>query len=268
MRVSELERSLFECYPRSVAEPWDHVGLSVGRPDEELGVACVALDASPRNVGRAHELGAGVLVTHHPVYISAPASFVPECAAAPQGAAAVFTAAELGVSVISMHTNLDRSPDARAILPELLGVGAQTSLEYPSQPDRAGIGAIAKTAPERLGDLARRVARVFSTEPRVWGDPACEIAKLAFVPGALGDLGGAAIDVGADVLITGEAGYHVCQDLAACGCSVILLGHDRSEEPFVDVLARRLIRIGLSGDAVKIIRSSAQWWTISKGDLL
>ena len=34
-----------------------------------------------------------------------------------------------------------------------------------------------------------------------------------------------------------EAGYHVCQDLAARGLGIILLGHDASEQPFTKVLA-------------------------------
>ena len=44
--------------------------------------------------------------------------------------------------------------------------------------------------------------------------------------------------------MTGEAGYHVAQDLALRGLSVILLGHDRSEEPFVDILMNSAVDAG------------------------
>lgn len=75
MIVAELERALLARYPKTDAEPWDHVGLSVGDPAVEItGVAC-ALDATEANVLRAQEAGANVLLTHHPVYIKAPEAF-------------------------------------------------------------------------------------------------------------------------------------------------------------------------------------------------
>ena len=62
MIVAELERALLARYPKTDAESWDHVGLSVGDPAAEItGVAC-ALDATEANVHRAQEAGANVLV--------------------------------------------------------------------------------------------------------------------------------------------------------------------------------------------------------------
>ena len=66
MIVAELERALLARYPKTDAESWDHVGLSVGDPAAQItGVAC-ALDATEANVHRALEAGANVLLTHHP----------------------------------------------------------------------------------------------------------------------------------------------------------------------------------------------------------
>ena len=63
MIVAELERALLARYPMTDAEPWDHIGLSVGDPDDEIrGVAC-ALDATEVNVHRALEAGVNVLLT-------------------------------------------------------------------------------------------------------------------------------------------------------------------------------------------------------------
>ena len=77
-----------------------------------------------------------------------------------------------------------------------------------------------------------------------------------------------AIDAGADVIVTGEAGYHVAQDLALRGLGVILLGHDRSEEPFVDILMNSAVDAGVDPrHAIKIL-NSCQWWTVTKGENL
>lgn len=53
MIVAELERALLARYPKTDAEPWDHAGLSVGDPDDEIrgvavrltlpGTTCIAL---------------------------------------------------------------------------------------------------------------------------------------------------------------------------------------------------------------------------------
>ena len=109
MIVAELERALLARYPKTDAESWDHVGLSVGDPAAEItGVAC-ALDATEANVHHAQEAGANVLLTHHPIYIKAPEAFCPSDSTRPQCSAALYEAARCGVSIISLHTNLDRS---------------------------------------------------------------------------------------------------------------------------------------------------------------
>lgn len=127
MLISELLEGLLGLFPADTAEPWDHVGLSVGRPDDEVRGVTVALDASEANVRRAAADGSNVLLTHHPVYIKTPQAFVPASPAYPSSAAAVFSAVECGVSIISLHTNLDRSLEVRELLPSLVDLTAATS---------------------------------------------------------------------------------------------------------------------------------------------
>ena len=147
MNVGELERALFEAFPARDAEPWDRVGLSVGDPDAEVaGVAC-ALDATVASLDEAFRRGANVLVTHHPVYLSAPDRFCPAAPGRPSSSATVFEAARRGVGIISMHTNLDRSCAARTLLPRLMELTASTSLEWAEEPERTGIGGICETDP-------------------------------------------------------------------------------------------------------------------------
>lgn len=269
MIVAELERALLARYPKMDAEGWDHVGLSVGDPAAEItGVAC-ALDATEANVRRAQEAGANVLLTHHPVYIKAPDVFCPADATRPQCSAALYEAARCGVSIISLHTNLDRSHEARVCLSELLGAEPMSSLEHMDDPEACGLGALATLGdPYNLRDLAARAATVFGSDPRVWGEADHPCRTVAILGGSLGDFGELVIDSGADVIVTGEAGYHVAQDLALRGLGVILLGHDRSEEPFVDILMNSAVDAGVDPrHAIKIL-NPCQWWTVTKGENL
>ena len=265
MKVRELEGALLERFPLADAEDWDHVGLSVGEPDAEVRAVSCALDASERNVRLAAAHGSNVLLTHHPVYLEAPAALTPAEPARPASGAAAYTAVRLGVSIISLHTNLDRSREAREILPGLVGLAAESSLEHPDDPSATGLGAICAGPGITLGEFAGHLARAFGTEPRVWGDADAPIDRTAFLGGSLGHFGELALAAGAQVVVTGEAGYHVAQDLALRGCAPVLLGHDRSEEPFVNVLARALCDLGLDGSCIDILDGPRQWWTAGEG---
>ena len=109
MQVRDLERLVFERFPRQLAESWDRPGLSVGDPTEEVACIACALDPTPTNVRAAASLGANVLLTHHPAFLDPPFPMTPEARTSSQGGAAAYEAARLGVSLIAMHTNLDRS---------------------------------------------------------------------------------------------------------------------------------------------------------------
>lgn len=267
MHISDLEAGLFEAFPAEDAETWDHVGLSVGRPrDEVRGIAC-ALDVTCANIDEAHARGANVLLTHHPIYLKAPDLFAPAEPTRLAASGALYRAIELGMSVISLHTNLDRSRQARDLLPDMVGFAPFTSFEFPEEPERAGLGALADGPEIPLGQLARRCATAFGTDPRVWGPADAGVSRIATCGGAglSADDVAVAVRHGVDAVITGEAGYHVCQDALLRGVHVILLGHDRSEEPFVNILKDAAAAICPNVPIATIVRPT-QWWTLTKGE--
>lgn len=267
MNVAELEAALFGAFPREDAERWDHVGCSVGDPEAPVRRVMVALDASEAEVRAAAAQGANILVAHHPVYLDAPDTFAPAASAAvPQASAAVFQAVRSGVAVISMHTNLDRSRAARELLPRLLGMEAIGSLEHPDDPAAPGIGALADHTALTLEELAERAAATFDTVPRVWGDPAAQVRRTAVVGGALGSFGEQALAAGAEAIVCGEAGYHVCQDLAARGCGAIFLGHDASELPFRRILADAVAEAGVPRAHIILEDRRRGWWLPGEGE--
>ena len=262
MIVSELEAALFERFPRHDAEGWDHVGLSVGDPAADITGVAVALDATEENIRAAARMGANVLLTHHPVYIKAPEAFTPASPERPSAAATVYTAARLGVAVLSFHTNLDRSHEVRDLLPSLIGMKAASSLEHPDDSQATGLGSLCPCDPVPLHDLAARCACAFGGAPRVWGDADSTVSRVAVLGGSLGEFGELAIEQGAQAIVCGEAGYHVCQDIAARRCGVILLGHDRSEDPFTAILMDAAIQAGIDPAAMHRISLPVQWWTV------
>ena len=173
------------------------------------------------------------------------------------------------MSIISLHTNLDRSHEARVRLSELLDAEPISSLEHVDEPELTGLGSLANLHDAcNLRNLANRAATAFGSDPRVWGEAEHPCRTVAILGGSLGDFGELAIAAGADVVVTGEAGYHVAQDLALRGLPVILLGHDRSEEPFVDILMNSAVDAGVDPRHTIKILNPCQWWTVTKGENL
>ena len=57
--------------PFEIQEEWDNSGMLVGDMNSEVTKAAVVLDITPEAVKQAKELGANLIVSHHPVIFRA-----------------------------------------------------------------------------------------------------------------------------------------------------------------------------------------------------
>lgn len=106
MSVRELLSCLDEAWPFAWAAPGDRVGLVVGSPGQQVARVLVALEASEAVVAEARELGAQLLLTHHPLLYT-PVTEVREDRPAGRLLAQIVRA---GLAVAACHTNLDVAP--------------------------------------------------------------------------------------------------------------------------------------------------------------
>ena len=99
MLVSDVFSYLDELAPFSYSMDFDNSGLLIGDPSQSVKKILVALDCTKSVVSKAREMGADLIVTHHPVIFdslknvmvgSVPHQLI--CA---------------GISIICAHTNLD-----------------------------------------------------------------------------------------------------------------------------------------------------------------
>ena len=105
--------------PKRLAAEWDNVGLMVGRMSAPADKVALALDPTVPMIKKAHEIGADVLLTHHPLIFKP----LKKLDLDDPVTAAAALAIKLDISVAAAHTNLDaaRSGVARA-LAEVLGL--------------------------------------------------------------------------------------------------------------------------------------------------
>ena len=122
--VGDIAAHLAEIFPEEWAESWDNIGLIVGDPKARIEKVFVTLDADVEAVKRAVELGAQMIVSHHPPFMDTPRKVL-------RGGdtSVLFEAMNNGVSILSMHTNLDRSPRAAGVLLEAMDLGQGEPLE-------------------------------------------------------------------------------------------------------------------------------------------
>lgn len=70
MKAIELIGLIEEWAPRHLVEEWDNTGFQVGDPDRRIGKILLALDLDRRVLDRALEIGADMIITHHPLIFS------------------------------------------------------------------------------------------------------------------------------------------------------------------------------------------------------
>ena len=89
--------------PREWAEPWDNVGLLVGRPDQRIENVLLTLDVTPAVIDEAIELNAGLIISHHPFPFQAVKRFRTDSSDGSMLAKLL----QGNISLYAAHTNLD-----------------------------------------------------------------------------------------------------------------------------------------------------------------
>lgn len=264
LSVGSLERYLLSKVPASDACSWDRTGMLVGNPLDAVKKVAIALDPTIPTLKAAKDAGANVLVTHHPVFLDAPDSFLPSSVAGHTTGAVVRYACEQGMSIISFHTALDVSTSGLDALPRLLrltGVGVLEPLDSSSE---KGFGRICKPNDEEsvsLRHLSARCVSVFESLPRVWGSPDREVSRIVTSGGSAGSMIDECLKQGIECLICGEVKYHEALDASLSGLSIIELGHDVSEFPLCTLLAAYVEAAGVAQNCITIIDQKNNWYT-------
>ena len=280
--VRELEQILFAAFPAADATPDDRVGLLVGDAQAAVQDIAFALDAKVVTVEAAAALGCSVLVTHHPPFWFPPTSFLKE---GPLEGATVLRAAELGVALIAMHTNLDCAPRTKGLLLEPVGFSCAAPLSFPQEtedelrapgktvstppafaatpelvPSLGQMGIPKEGESVSLRVLANRYREAFGAVAKVWGSPDKAIKTLACCSGGGGSLVQRVINTGADCYVTGEVLYHEALALHGADIALVELGHDRSELPYRTYLYDALLSAGFDKSLLHVLGPTAEWW--------
>ncbi len=266
--LGEVVAALEARYDPALAESWDAVGLVCGDPDEPVQRVLVAVDPVAAVVDEAVEAGAGLLVTHHPLFLTA-VHGIP--ADDPKGRL-VHRLVRAGCGLFVAHTNADRAADVGVndALAAVLGLTGTRPLEPVAPGSRQGLGRVGELpGPTTLAAFAAHAAAVLPVTEggvRAAGDPDRPVRTVAVCGGSGGALLPAAAAAGADVLLTSDLRHHpVSESQERSGPAVCDVAHFASEWPWVPVAAE-VLTADLSGRvAVAASRRRTDPWTVHRG---
>ncbi len=236
MRLREILDALEGVAPVRYAFSFDRVGLQVGDPEVEVSRAVVSLDRSRAAVAHAREIGAQLLLSHHPLLFSP----LREVLATDHVGRTVLDLATGGIAFVAAHTNWDSARGGvndelakRLGVSDLIDFGQSSNGEQPS-------GRLGTVEPTSLAAFAASVEGALSTRSWAWGDPKGPIRRVAVVGGAADGEWQAAQRADADVLVTGEVKQHIALEAAESGFALLAAGHYATEQPGVEALRDRM----------------------------
>ena len=239
VNVNDILTVIEALAPQRLAEDWDNVGLQVGHPAWAVDRILVALDPTPAVVEEAIQVGARVLVTHHPLIFRP----LRNLDLSTVGGALIQRLIAQQVAVIAAHTNLDSvSGGINDVLAERLALVNCTVLLPAADDAQAGLGRVGDLPqPLSLEALVRDFKRRMGLNIiRYAGRAAARIQRVAVCSGSGGSLVKEFLASEADVFVTGDVRYHDAREIEAHQRGVIDIEHFTSERIIVDHLVRHL----------------------------
>ena len=257
--------ALEERYPPSWAEQWDRVGLVLGEPTGHVDTVLCVVDCVPETVAQAIEIGARLIVAHHPLLLRGVSSVAPTTY---QGRI-VHDLIKRDIALFVAHTNADSAnPGVSDALAARLKLRDLRPLRPRPDNPRVGLGRVGTLpAPLTLQDLTGYAAGALPAT--VWGvraagDPGRVIESVAVCGGSGGEFIADAASAGADAYLTADLRHHVASEtLAGGGPALLDAAHWATERPWLDDLADHL-RTALGVTAVVSEVDTDPWTVHSK----
>lgn len=235
MRVKDIFDFLNDLYPTDTACDFDNVGILVGSPENEAKKVLVALDCNFETLEYAIKMGCDTIVTHHPVIFSPLKNVL--------SGSITFELIKNGISVISMHTNLDIAHNG--VSEELCKVLDFNEIASVTASD----GFILKSgviSPTSAENLAMQIKEKLCGNVR-YVDGGKPIKKILVCSGSGGEFIFDAINMGFDAFLSSEIKHHQFLEAVDNGISVFDAGHFNTEdiiiEPFKELLSENFKNI-------------------------
>jgi len=103
LKVQEIISHIESFAPLSYQESYDNAGLQTGDPEQKVSAVLLCIDVTDKVVQEAISLGAGLIISHHPVIFGG----LKKLTGSNPAERIIMEAVRKGISIYTAHTNLD-----------------------------------------------------------------------------------------------------------------------------------------------------------------
>lgn len=261
--VRDVKETIEELIPLELQEEWDNSGLLIGFEESPAGKILICLELDQRVLAEAKDLGADMIITHHPLIFSG----IRAMCDSDHKNKLIMNIIRSGISVYSCHTPFDKVKGGNNdFLMERLGVAAVRNLKGN---DVCSPGKMMERKDE--GDIGRmggfkqimtfgQVIQLAATQLELSirqlhavGALDTQISTVGVCTGAGADLMDMAAASDCQLFITGDVKYHEAQKARELGICLLDAGHYGTEKFFAEAMRAKLER--KLGDKAELIIS-------------
>ena len=240
IHVKNVYEYLKTIAPEELASGSDNVGFLVGTGDAGVSKIIVSLDITDDVVAEALDIGAELIIAHHPLFFSL--TRITDSDITGKKIIQMLTG---GISAICMHTNLDAA--AGGVNDVLAAAAGIADAEPLSDAVRLAAGDIVSFG--RVGYLKKacpmplyldKLGKELNTNGFRYHDAGKNVHKVAIASGSGGSEWDNARKSNCDTFITADIKYHMFLEAKEYGINLIDAGHFSTEDVITGVLAGKL----------------------------
>ncbi|MBO5813784.1 MAG: Nif3-like dinuclear metal center hexameric protein [Alistipes sp.] len=234
MTIKEITDLIEAFAPLALQESYDNSGLIVGRPDDQVHKALLAVDVTDEVMDEAESEGCDIIITHHPIIFHPLKRFN----SANQVERCVERAIRRGIALYACHTNLDSTAEGMSWrLATMLGVKTLEVLQPTAAGEQSGFGVVGEIEePMPTEEFMHHLMEVTGAEVVRHSDIATPtVSRVAVCTGSGAFLIGEARKAGADIYVTADLKYN--DFMAPDGALTVAdIGHFESEYCAIEIL--------------------------------
>lgn len=217
MLVQNIYDFLDNLSPFTLQEKWDNAGLLVGSFNDEIEKIYISIDLDEELIDEVEEKS--LIITHHPLIFSG----LKRVNYDSYSTKLLQKLIKKDITLISMHTNIDKTHLNKYVVNEILGFKIENTNEFISY---ANVNM-------PFNDLVKYVSNKLNLKTTKAVKCNDFIKNVAIVTGSGMSL---ITEVQADCFLTGDIKYHDAMEAKARGISLIDIRHYESERHFSSLL--------------------------------
>lgn len=223
-------------------ESWDNSGLQIGSKEVYINKIMLTLDLDLEAAEHAVKERADLIITHHPFFFSS----IKKIDIDTYDGKIIKMLIINNINLYSMHTSYDMADKGvNYDLAKKLNISDYKIL-HPVNIDKSGYGGIGEVNPVNIIEYTNYVKEALGVNyVKIYcSDDSKIIKKVAFCGGSGSEFIEDAVNLNADVYITGDVKYHQAQTAIKSDLCIIDAGHYNTEINSMDILKGVLEKTG------------------------